>query len=85
LLSSQDLFNKFSTKAAELQSKTIDLGSDNVLVPATEFVAPRVTRDFASPAHTPDDYPTEDIKEKYQDRKGSSIISYCFSNVLLLE
>ncbi|XP_068477222.1 uncharacterized protein [Phaseolus vulgaris] len=52
---SRELFNKFSTEAAELQSKTIDLGSDSVLGTATEFVAPRVTRDFASPAHTPDD------------------------------
>ncbi|KAK8467756.1 hypothetical protein PHAVU_007G143500, partial [Phaseolus vulgaris] len=50
-----DLFNKFSNEAADLQSKTVDLGSDNVLGTATEVVTPRVTRDFASPAHTPDD------------------------------
>ena len=82
MLSSHDLFNKFSTEVANLQSKTVDLGSDSVLGTATEVVAPRVTRDFASLAHSRWWYPTEDIKEKYQDRKGSSIISYCFSNVL---
>ena len=55
MLSLQDLFNKFSSEAADLQSKTDDLGSDNVLATTTEVVAPRVTRDFASPAHTPND------------------------------
>ena len=71
MLSSQDLFNKFSTEAAELQSKTIDLGSDSVLGTVTEFVAPRVTRDFASPAHTPDDdIPLRVLRKNIKIEKG---------------
>ncbi|ESW33865.1 hypothetical protein PHAVU_001G105000 [Phaseolus vulgaris] len=50
-----DLFNKFSNEVVDLQSKTVGLGSDNLLATAPEVVAPRVTRDFASPTHTPDD------------------------------
>ncbi|XP_068487118.1 uncharacterized protein [Phaseolus vulgaris] len=68
---SQDLFNKFSTEAVELQSKTIDLGSDSVLGTSTEFVAPRVTRDFASPAHTPDDdIPLRILRKNIKIEKG---------------
>jgi len=48
----QDLFNKFSNEVVELQSEIIDLGSDSLLT--TEVVAPRLTRDFVSPVHTPD-------------------------------
>ncbi|ESW21756.1 hypothetical protein PHAVU_005G096800 [Phaseolus vulgaris] len=66
-----DLFNKFSTEAADLQSKTIDLGSDSVLGTATELVAPRVTTDFASPAHTPDDdIPLRILRKNIKIEKG---------------
>ena len=71
MLSSQDLFNKFSTEVADLQSKTIDLGSDSVLGTATELVAPRVTTDFASPAHTPDDdIPLRILRKNIKIEKG---------------
>ena len=72
MLSSHDLFNKFSTETAELQSKTIDLGSDSVLGTSTEFVAPRVTRNFASPAHTPDDddIPLRILRKNIKIEKG---------------
>ena len=49
----QDLFNKFSNEVVELQSETVDLGSDILLT--TEVVAPRLTRDFASSVYAPDD------------------------------
>ena len=60
MLSSQDLFNKFSTEAADLQSKTIDLASDSVLGTATELVA-----------HTPDDdIPLRILRKNIKIEKG---------------
>jgi len=36
-----------------MQYEIVDLGSDSLLT--TKVVAPRLTRDFTSPSHAPDD------------------------------
>jgi len=66
-----NLTNKFSNEVADLQSKTVDLGSDSVLATAAEVVAPRVTRDLVSPAHTPDDdIPLRILRKNIKIKKG---------------
>jgi len=52
-----------------LQSETVDLGIDSVL--AIEVVAPRLTRDFASPVHTSDDdIPMRILRKNIKIEKG---------------
>ena len=69
MLSLQDLFNKFSNEVVDLQSKIVDLGSDSLL--PTKVVVPRLIRDFASPAHTPnDDIPLSILRKNIKIEKG---------------